>query len=165
MRDCKISRMRTFCAIRAKCSGHRQAGFTLIEVMIVVGIIAILAGIAIPSYRDYILRGQLVDATNALATFRGNMERHFQDHRTYRTSGDFVSPCQLGGEDETQRKVGDFVVSCVGEPEQNRYTLQAAGSGSTKDFTFTVDQQDVRGSATPWGNCGTRWILKKGQTC
>lgn len=152
-----------FCAQRAKCSGHRQAGFTLIEVMIVVGIIAILAGIAIPSYRDYILRGQLVDATNALATFRGNMERHFQDYRTYKTSGDFVSPCLL--KDEGQRKVGDFVISCVEDPGQNSYTLQATGSGSTKDFTFTVNQQDVRGSKTPWGNCGTRWILKRGQTC
>lgn len=154
--------MRTFRALRAKCPGHRQAGFTLIEVMIVVGIIAILAGIAIPSYRDYILRGQLVDATNALATFRGNMERHFQDHRTYQDSGGILSPCRLP---EAQRTVGDFVISCSVGPNPNDYTLQAAGSGSTKNFTFTVNQQDVRGSVTPWGNCGTRWILKKGQMC
>jgi prepilin-type N-terminal cleavage/methylation domain-containing protein len=155
--------MRTFRALRAKCPGHRQAGFTLIEVMIVVGIIAILAGIAIPSYRDYILRGRLVDATNALATFRGNMERHFQDHRTYASSGAFVSPCLLV--DEAQRKVGDFVISCVGNPGPTSYVLQAVGSGSTEGFTFTVNQQDARSSTTPWGNCTTRWVLKKGQAC
>ena len=36
-------------------------GFTLIEIMVVVGIVAILSAIAYPSYRDYIVRGRLVD--------------------------------------------------------------------------------------------------------
>ena len=43
--------------------------------MITVAIVAILASIALPSYRDYILRGQLVDATNLLSAGRANMER------------------------------------------------------------------------------------------
>jgi type IV pilus assembly protein PilE len=130
--------------------------------MIVVGIIAILAGIALPSYRDYILRGQLVDATNALATFRANMERHYQDHRTYMDSGGFVSPCS----DKipvAQRTVGNFVVSCSVTP--NSYTLRAAGSGQTAGFNFTVDEKDVRASTTPWGNCASGWVLRRGQAC
>lgn len=49
---------------------NRQSGFTLIELMIVVAIVAILAAIAIPLYRDYISRTLASGATAELASFR-----------------------------------------------------------------------------------------------
>ena len=49
---------------------NRPRGFTLIELMIVVGIIAILASIAIPSYSDYVRRSRITEAVSALSGMR-----------------------------------------------------------------------------------------------
>ncbi len=141
-------------------------GFTLIEVMITVAIVAILAAVALPSYREYVLRGQLANATNGLATLRAQMERHFQDNRTYATSGTFTTPC--ASTDATPRTFGNFVVSCSGTPTATAFTLQAVGSGATNGFTFTITEADVRATTaapTGYNTCTSKWLLKKGEAC
>ena len=142
-----------------------SVGFTLIEVMITVAIVGILAMVALPSYRDYILRGHLVDASNGLATIRAQMERHFQDNRSYATVGTFTTPCAAAA---ATRTFNLFVVSCSGTPTATAFTLQAVGSGNVNGFTFTITEADVRATAaapTGWTTCATGWMLKKGQVC
>ena len=142
-------------------------GFTLIELMIAVAIIGILAAVAIPQYRDYVTRSRLADASSGLTTMRAQMERYYQDNRTYANAGNFVSPCNNAT--ASARTFGNFLVSCTGTLDATQFTLQAVGSSSSSGFTFTINHQDVRATtALPasWGStCTSKWIMKKGDTC
>ena len=56
-----------------------QAGFTLIELMIVVAIIGILAAIAIPQYQDYTVKARLSDCAASAGNIKTNMALALQD--------------------------------------------------------------------------------------
>jgi type IV pilus assembly protein PilE len=144
---------------------NRPHGFTLIEVMITVAIVAILAAVAVPSYSAYVTRGHLADAASGLAATRAQMERHYQDNRSYATVGSFTTPCAAAA---STRTFGHFVVSCSGTPDATTFTLQAAGSGPVANFTYTINQADVRATtsaASGWNTCASKWLMKKGDTC
>jgi prepilin-type N-terminal cleavage/methylation domain-containing protein len=139
-------------------------GFTLIELMITVAIIAILAAIALPAYSEYVTRGRLVDATNALSTLRAKMEQHYQDNRTYASVTGYSAPCA------TAQTAGTFIVKCLTTPRSSTYTITATGSGTTSGFAYTIDQdgtQITTGLPSGWGSYPQTgcWVQRKGQTC
>jgi prepilin-type N-terminal cleavage/methylation domain-containing protein len=145
--------------------GHSK-GFTLIELMIVVAIVAILTTIAYPNYRDYVIRGQLTDATSGLAAVRANMERYFQDNRNYQLVAGFPLPC----DNITPIVSGKFSITCVA-PDTTHYTATAVGTaGSTVDgFTFTVKQDGSQTTVVAhppapasFQGCATAWVTKTG---
>lgn len=131
---------------------HRRfGGFTLIELMIVVAIVAILARIALPAYNDYIQRGRIPEATAGLSQGRVNMEQFFQDNRTYDGG-----PCP--------GNTTNFNFVCSNQTATT-FTITATGTGSMSTFSYTIDQANTRTSNTPWGNSGTCWVTKKGGAC
>jgi type IV pilus assembly protein PilE len=137
----------------------KSKGFTLVELMIVVAIIGILSAIAIPSYQDYVVRANLVDATNTLLSTRARMEQHYQDNRSYQTVGAFTSPCT------TIANVGKFSFACS-NVTATTYTITATGSGIVSAFTYTINQQNTQVTvSTKWGNTGNCWLTSKGATC
>lgn len=132
--------------------------------MITVSIVAILAAIAIPSYRTYAIRGQLPEATAALSGLRANMERYFQDNRTYITANGFTSPCDPAALQPT----ANFTLTC---PTLTATTFQAEAQGTNSPlsgFQFFVDQTDTQwtvvGPPAPsaFASCATAWVTKTG---
>lgn len=62
---------------------RNQDGFTLIELMIVISVIAVLAAIALPNYQGYLTRAVCEDAKGVLAGAANNMERFRAQNNTY----------------------------------------------------------------------------------
>jgi type IV pilus assembly protein PilE len=61
----------------------KQLGFTLVELLITVAIVGILAGVAYPSYTDYVTRSNRSEAQRELMRFANLQEQVFVDSRSY----------------------------------------------------------------------------------
>lgn len=135
-------------------------GFTLIEVLIVMTVLAILAAVAIPQYTRYIQRGNLVEATNALAEYRVRMEQFYQDNRSYNNAGGNCGAAVPAG-------LQNFAVTCATANGGQTYTATATGAGGAAGFVFTINQANVRattGLPASWGSlpadAGTKWVTR-----
>ncbi len=143
---------------------QRHSGFTLIELMVTVAIIAILAAVALPNYTAYITRSKIAEATSNLLAMRTKMEQFFQDNRTY------VGACAAGT--VAALPTGKyFTYTCPPAAlTATTYTIQADGQGNDlANLRLTIDQTNTRrtvsvpaGWTVPATNC---WVSKKSGDC
>jgi len=147
-------------------------GFTLMEVMIAVAIVAILTAIAVPAYTDYIQRGKIIEATSTMLDMRVKLEQYFQDNRTYVgfTDSRVASGTCLPNPAPASTGVKYFTYTCP-VLTASAYTIQAAGvptQGMTS-FQYSVDQSNNRLTVllpSNWTGAGsTCWVLKKDGSC
>ena len=151
-------------AVRALGTALRQRGhgFSLIELMIVLVVVAILAGIAYPSYSDYVKRGKIVEAFSSLSDMQSKMEQYYQDNRTY------VGACAAGT--VAPLPTGKYFTFACPTLSTVGYTITATGyaSGMTL-FAFVVDQSGNKQTTSlppGWaGNGSACWVTKNDGSC
>jgi len=118
-----------------------EDGFTLIEILIVVIILAVLASIAVPSYSNFIRQGKLTDGTENLSRLSLQMEQQYQDNRTYRSPG--LSTCAIANFTTTY-----FSFTCTSTASTNYVwtasVLSGVGMGAAADYVYSIDQNDNR---------------------
>jgi len=140
---------------------RRPGGFTLIEVMITVAVVAILSMIAYPSYTDYLRRGQVQEAPRNLADFRTRMEQYYQDNRSY------AAGANCGVAVPVAPAANYFSYACTIANAGQTYVATATGvGGSVAGLGYTVDQLNNQGSTCSgcaWGFTGPQgtWVLRK----
>lgn len=127
----------------------RSRGFTLIELMITVAIVAILASVAYPSYRGFMLKSKRAEARTALADFLQQQERFMTQRNTY-------SPVAIAPGDATV----PFKTFAGDKRETTPYLLGTAACGSGVGFNLCVRVIAVPQHADP--EAGTLWIESTG---
>jgi len=134
-----------------------QTGFTLVELMIVVVIMAILASVSVGGYRQYVQRANRVDATSALLRVSAAQERFYLQNDQYATTADQLSdPPPTGlGTASTNLGLYDLAVEPADDGATVGYTVTATASGSQRDDddcqVFTIDQSGKRGARDSGG--------------
>lgn len=145
------------------------AGFTLIEIMITVAVIAIIAAIALPTYFDYVTRSRLVEARANLADMRTRMEQFFLDNRKYPATCVAATATPGATEIKLPGNAKFFSYACATDVAANTYTLTATDTFSPgTHFVYTVNEANLRQTTSApsgWHTSANCWITRKSGDC
>ncbi len=141
MLDFDNSRARKMMLIRVR---NKQRGFTLIELMVVVTIIAILAAVGYPSYQAQVLKGNRTEGKTAVLKTAQILERYFTANNAYTTSFTTLGMPSFSGDTSTASK----------------YDLQinagAAGIGTSFTIVATPRQGDPQCGQLTYNQAGQK---------
>jgi type IV pilus assembly protein PilE len=124
-----------------------QKGFTLIEVMITVAIIAILASIALPAYQDHVRRGHRAAAQTEMMDIANRQQQFFLANRSY--------AADLGGLSYTLPAAVDakydagIAANNAATPPNFTITFTATGSQAA-DGNLTLNSEGVKTPEDKW---------------
>jgi len=131
-------------------------GVTLIELMVVIGIVGLLASIALPSYRAYVMRSNRTDAMTALLRLAAAQEKYYLQNNAYATTPTGV------GVANTERGLYTLSLSGVSATGFTATATAPSTSGQYKDTacrSFSITETGAKsatnsgGTAAPIGTC------------
>jgi type IV pilus assembly protein PilE len=136
-------------------TSRRQRGVTLLELMAVVSILAILASIALPTYRRYLIRSQRTEAKIALLQLQTAQEKFYMQNNSFTDNISDGSPDGLGLAVTTESGKYTIAVDLADDGQTYDATATpAVGGGQADDAdcqNFTINQRGTKGVSGPAG--------------
>lgn len=129
-----------------------SSGFTLIELMVVVAIMAVLVAIGVPSYTSYVLKGKLTEGQTLLSDLQLRQEQYYADNRSY---ADGMTP----------RSAGKYftATSCVTSSANQSYICTARMTSPS--FSYTVNDGGAKTTTKSDGSTVNCWLTSDSGTC
>ena len=120
-------------------------------------VLAILMGVALPTYNAYVKRSKVPAGLDALSAYATRMEQRYQD------TGSYADGAACG---VALPAVDNFGISCALSGGGQGFTATATGSGPLAGYAYTINQNGLRvTTAHPGGVPATNCWTTKGSAC
>ncbi len=125
----------------------RQSGFTLIEIMIVVLIVAILATVALPAYQDSVRKGRRASAQGFLLDVAQREQQYFIDGRTFTST---LSDMGISVPDDVAKYYTVTVELEAGPPPDFTVIATPKSGPQYEDGKLSINRAGQREPADKW---------------
>ncbi len=121
-------------------------GFSLIELLVAVAIIAILAAVAIPSYQDYVIKSNRAAAQSFMMELANREKQYMLDARTYAPD---IATLGVSAPADVSKHY-NFGIATVGTPPSFTITATPFSSQQASDGPLTLGSDGTKGPANKW---------------
>jgi len=137
-----------------QASARAERGFTIIELLIALAVVAILVGVAVPTYQDSVRKSRRGQAKSDLAEAAQAMERSYTLNNTYVVAGKTTVADYTGFGQSPQKGTKFYDLSFDGAVAAGTFKIVAkpvTGTGQEKDAcgTLSIDNTGKKEPATP----------------
>ena len=124
---------------------HKRKGYSLIEVMVAVAIVAILAAIAVPTYRQYVIRGHRRAAQTSMLDIASREQQYFAANRAYADAATlgYVLPTDVDAN-------YDYSITLIAGPPPSFSITFTPQGGQASDGNLGLTAEGVRTPANKW---------------
>lgn len=136
---------------------HPQRGVTLMELIVVMIIIGILTAVAVPSYRQYVVRSQRADAKDALLALSTAQEKFYLQCNSYAANIAAAPDCAASELQHAAASKNGWYDLAVDAADAIGYTVSATAAAGGNQFsdtpcrTFRTNERGVRTAADSGG--------------
>jgi type IV pilus assembly protein PilE len=133
---------------RTAARARKGAGFSLIELLIVIAIVSILAALAYPAYIKQIIRGQRTSGQNFIMDLAQRNEQFFLDNKAYAT---------------TMAQLGYAALPAEVAPYYQLPAVAQVAAGANTTVGYNISMAPAASTRLAIANDGTLWVNNLGQ--